>query len=484
MSTGLPEPAPTIDSNPDRDDAVTRVERAFPTLYLTLISIIQGAVLGFMVARVGSALNERALTTPQWFLVAVSFVGIVAVWNEYMMGSSVFRWIPDLYDSFLPFLLGAAQFAAVLATTTRRPMDVIWWPAAMSAFYLFGILAFANMFNKTDKHDRSRNILAQLKDWPKLTVVMTAMACAAQFLLFFWLLHVGQHGAATRVMCAGSLLIMISFLFFRWRYWRRLVGSPASRRRPEPSARNTPKPPSTLEPEPPSGERGGTPSVRPEVDTPVKAPSDSMALTLSSAFSSICFGVSLAYLGEKVLTTYHHDWLALILAAMGFVKLVDSWWWYFYVLEKVKPTTSLYEWYSDFLFCLSLFLLMGLASNPAAWFCAFAACNFIGCLRIDLVTRTVQAERLIRACYAGQLMWKFGPWAVAVASIASVLTRLLLPANPWELTPKLDIAAAAFIVGTLHLMVTCRAWKIVRGRELAVPRTTARLSATPPYFGP
>jgi hypothetical protein len=202
--------------------------------------------------------------------------------------------------------------------------------------------------------------------------------------------------------------------------------------------------------------------------TPNRGSTDSMTWTLSSAFSSICFGISLAYLGERILLVYRHDWLAMILAAVGFIKLVDSWWWYFYVLEQTKPADQLLYWYWDFVFCLFLFLLMGLADDPAAWFCAFAVCNFIGCWRIDCATRA-QTRQLVRECRAGQLMWTFGPWAATFAAIASTLASLLLHAKPWERTLQLDAAAFAFIVGTSHLMVTRRAWRTVRGSKVTTP---------------
>ena len=172
---------------------------------------------------------------------------------------------------------------------------------------------------------------------------------------------------------------------------------------------------------------------------------------LSSAFSSICFGIGLAYMGERILTTYYLAPLWLVLAAFGFIKLVDSWWWYFYVLEQTDPTRRLSHWYANFAFVLTLFAVMGLADRPGWWCLALAVCNFIGCQRVSYAANHSRYKERKREIAAGQMLARFGT-AASLALVCAGVVSLV----GYSFADKV-VFAVGLIFTLLHLSITITA---------------------------
>ncbi|CAN2040193.1 hypothetical protein GMMP15_1590032 [Candidatus Magnetomoraceae bacterium gMMP-15] len=86
-----------------------RIRSSFPSMYITLISIIQSSLLGYCLSYF---LKEDfdGFTTGEWVRGVSSLIFAILVWNEYRMGSTVFRWVPWLIDAIIPFLLALGQF--------------------------------------------------------------------------------------------------------------------------------------------------------------------------------------------------------------------------------------------------------------------------------------------------------------------------------------------------------------------------------------
>jgi hypothetical protein len=83
------------------------VEDSFREVYITLSSVIQGVALGYLGQTVGQ--SYATYTAQHWLRAVTCFGVIVAAWQEYMIGSTVYAWIPKLPDAIIPFALGAAE---------------------------------------------------------------------------------------------------------------------------------------------------------------------------------------------------------------------------------------------------------------------------------------------------------------------------------------------------------------------------------------
>lgn len=94
-------------------EVTKRAGESFRDVYLTLVSIIQGVALGYLVQVTGGLYQNLRIDTVGRILAVV--VLIAAIWQEYMIGSTMFAWIPGVVDVIAPFLLGLFQGLMIAA---------------------------------------------------------------------------------------------------------------------------------------------------------------------------------------------------------------------------------------------------------------------------------------------------------------------------------------------------------------------------------
>ncbi|TYK46764.1 hypothetical protein [Actinomadura decatromicini] len=115
-------------------ELIERIEGSFKDIYLTQISIIQGVAFGFL-AR--SALTGTRPTAGQWIAYGTAFMVITIVWQEYMVGSTAFTWVPTLLDSVTPYVLGILEFLIIIRARESTGsflliLMITWWSGWVS----------------------------------------------------------------------------------------------------------------------------------------------------------------------------------------------------------------------------------------------------------------------------------------------------------------------------------------------------------------
>ncbi len=132
-SSGVLEPLST-------DVLKKRIIETLPNAYLTLMAIIQGAALGIMTVLAQSRLVHEtplvqyATTLSQVFAIGLT---IVIVTHQYLMLTSIACWVPTVFDTFIPFLLGFGEIWMALAAGRNTS----WW-IALSSLSLVAVFAF------------------------------------------------------------------------------------------------------------------------------------------------------------------------------------------------------------------------------------------------------------------------------------------------------------------------------------------------------
>lgn len=120
------------------DELESRLESSFRDVYLQLLSVIQGVAFGFLATITLS--NAASLKTSNWFALLTCLVVILIIWQEYMVGSTAFAWIPTILDTITPFGLGIIEFAMIgFAVGPTRPFLLV-----MLIAFLLGMVAVAN----------------------------------------------------------------------------------------------------------------------------------------------------------------------------------------------------------------------------------------------------------------------------------------------------------------------------------------------------
>lgn len=152
---------------------------SFAPSYLTLISIIEGVLLGLLFELVAEGRIVFRPGEPTTLLVLNDVLLIMLVWNEYRMGSCMFRWVPSLADAVIPFTVGGIQAALILST--HRPLA---WLAWLAAFYLGGMVAYENMYRSSAAEERNAFVLARNRRFRRLNPRLSVALSAALWALF------------------------------------------------------------------------------------------------------------------------------------------------------------------------------------------------------------------------------------------------------------------------------------------------------------
>jgi hypothetical protein len=89
----------------EQGQLLSHIKDSFTSIYLTVLSIVQGVALTSLAVVVADGYSE--FTPVQWALVVLTFLILIIVWNHVTTDAMTWTWIPDFRDSAIPFLLGA-----------------------------------------------------------------------------------------------------------------------------------------------------------------------------------------------------------------------------------------------------------------------------------------------------------------------------------------------------------------------------------------
>jgi hypothetical protein len=186
---------------------LSRIEGSFREVYLTLVSIIQGVALGYLAQTMGDAYQQYSAN--QWARVVAAFLIIIVIWQEYMVGATVFAWVPTMLDSIGPFLLGVGEFLAIAAIS--RPLS--WFLLFFSMIFGVGTVACLNYLYHTSRDSARVNRFSRefLNVHPK-SQYKICVGCFLWTLILLVLSLAGLPPAADTII--GSLSVVPSLFFF------------------------------------------------------------------------------------------------------------------------------------------------------------------------------------------------------------------------------------------------------------------------------
>jgi hypothetical protein len=198
----------------------------YPTVYLTIASILQGAVFTLLVTYV--ALNHAQWNTPYpWILTLATFLIIIALWHDYVIVSLGVVWIVSIADAIIHFAMGAAELGLVFAISDQTYQ----WFLAAAIFSFVGTFALVHTYRQIYRpHYRSYNRMAvqHLGPWPTLQVIFAPIASVLMLALFLLArdnsLPTSFYGLSrSLVLSLVGLLLTIGYFLVAWLQWSPLV---------------------------------------------------------------------------------------------------------------------------------------------------------------------------------------------------------------------------------------------------------------------
>lgn len=134
-----------------------QLKGSFTSIYLTVLSIVQGVSLAALASVVAS--SYRQFTAVQWALVVLTFCILIIIWHHMTTDAMTWVWIPDVRDSAIPFLLGAFE----LYQTQAIVIGLGPWLFGMSAGAVFAVLEFFHVGRQAPLEAENAQLLDHLK---------------------------------------------------------------------------------------------------------------------------------------------------------------------------------------------------------------------------------------------------------------------------------------------------------------------------------
>jgi hypothetical protein len=213
------------DSMRQRDQAelLARLKGASSSSYLTLMSIVQGAVLADLAGVVAN--NYAHFDLEQWFLVLPTFLLIIAAWNQVTMDTITWVQLPNMVGAIIPFLVGACEFFL----NHSLGHDPRVWLIGAAIILTFSTLGIRMTEQNIALHEENATLLAHVRGYRQagqrynagsaaVLLVLAGLSVAGLFSRIDDALHQPEIAAITGGTVAS--LILLGFLARHLFYWR------------------------------------------------------------------------------------------------------------------------------------------------------------------------------------------------------------------------------------------------------------------------
>jgi hypothetical protein len=190
------------------------IEKLFPSVYITLVSIL----LGFAVEDIVTRLGEFATLEAFDLLAAAGILSaIIAAWIGYSCVSMTQERLPQVWDAINVFFL-AFGFYLLIGTLGKE----IWW--FFLAVSIYQVVATAATVYNADILSQS---LANESGWKifQWNTFLTASGIAI-FSVAAWASKQAMLHNGVEILIGGYFMLSnMAWLYFFWRGWSRLVES-------------------------------------------------------------------------------------------------------------------------------------------------------------------------------------------------------------------------------------------------------------------
>tara|TARA_R110002073_G_scaffold132279_1_gene279082 strand:+ start:1282 stop:1944 length:663 start_codon:yes stop_codon:yes gene_type:complete len=201
-----------------------RAQTHFPTVLLTLISIIQALALELMWSKIVESdwlWNFDIQALIGWGMVVAALLGILQIWVMYSTMVMGFIWQPYLRDSIVPFFIGIQQF--MLVALVSEEFNTLWL-YVLGSIFISGNWVSHSSFRRARQNPENDDFFgktnpATLRDfWPAMTIVtgLTIFGIAIDLTQNHTWLPIAA------LVFANAVLIFQTFRFRRM--WRSIMG--------------------------------------------------------------------------------------------------------------------------------------------------------------------------------------------------------------------------------------------------------------------
>ena len=119
----------------------------FPTIYLTVISLLQGIALSQLVPNIITYLEmaDNPWLDIKLIPLVLMLLVIFIVWHHYAIGIFFLRWFPNIIDTTIPFLVSIGQFILISFITIKTSVadiNVESWTIGYAILLVSGSIGY------------------------------------------------------------------------------------------------------------------------------------------------------------------------------------------------------------------------------------------------------------------------------------------------------------------------------------------------------
>jgi hypothetical protein len=168
-----------VNSESDQEHRILarRLESSFKSIYLTMLSIIQGVVLAVLAADVFGGYKQ--FTIVEWTLIPTTFAIFVVIWYQLSMDVAIWEWILGFGDSIVPFIIGAVELALAYSISLVATFGIRMWLWANTASAVMGVLGILRSGRRALQDEKNRQAylrLVRLQRFRRAYMLVTAVA--------------------------------------------------------------------------------------------------------------------------------------------------------------------------------------------------------------------------------------------------------------------------------------------------------------------
>ena len=201
-----------------------QAKEMFPTIYLTLLSMVQALALEVLWSAVTShdyfwSWNSVALTG--WLQATAVFQLMFFIWVAYAHVVMRFRWVVSVRDSLIPFVLGLAEFALI---GLIHPDRVHLWFYGLAVISAFGAWVALVVVREVWAEPDNADLLAVIGQPRRFVYAGPLLICVLLAVGQGVLAQVYRDTVALTVSLIGMVnVVLLSLNLWYGRFWRRAV---------------------------------------------------------------------------------------------------------------------------------------------------------------------------------------------------------------------------------------------------------------------
>jgi hypothetical protein len=111
----------------------------FGSIYLTVISLLQGIALSLLVPLIVRYFDKAPNPFTDHHLVPLMLILLIifTVWHQYAIGIFYLRWFPNIIDTIIPFMISIGQFFLIYFVTFDQSIEEMRLKPWMAGFGIF-----------------------------------------------------------------------------------------------------------------------------------------------------------------------------------------------------------------------------------------------------------------------------------------------------------------------------------------------------------